>query len=247
MPLPNFLIIGETKCGTTSMYDNLIQHPQILTTVGNGNDRIVDASVPLGVKELRFFDRNYHRGWDWYKSCFPKCPEGCITGEATPMYLNRTLALDRIASVLQDNVKLIVMIRNPAERLISHFYHNQSINRDWHIKYPTIYDFWNKVADPDYHMIERGIYWKSLFNLTCIFNTKNIRVVVFEDMVEKPDEVMENLFDFLEVDKTNTVVPAHSRKSQNKQKEDAPGYIYDFYKTHNEVLEKLIERKLWTK
>jgi len=243
MPLPNFLIIGETKCGTTSLYDNLIQHPQILPTVGNGNNRIVDASVPLGVKELRFFDRNYHKGWDWYKSCFPECPEGCITGEATPMYLNRTLVLDRIASILQDNVKIIVMLRNPAERLLSHYHHMGKINNDWYKKYPTLWDLWTQASDQDYHLIERGVYWKSLFTLSVLFNDCNIHPVISEDMFTKPQEVMEDLFAFLGVDKADAIVPTHSRK--NKYKKQIPQEIYDFYKTHNEVLEKVMGRELW--
>ena len=75
---PDFIIIGETKCGTTSFYNYLIQHPKILETYGNGDD--VDPSY--ATKEVRYFDRYFSRGYEWYQSCFPETQEDEITGEA---------------------------------------------------------------------------------------------------------------------------------------------------------------------
>ena len=243
MPLPNFLIIGETKCGTTSMYDNLIQHPQILPTVGNGNDMIVDASVPLGVKELRFFDRNYHRGWDWYKSCFPKCPEGCITGEATPMYLSRPTALHRIQSVMPD-IKIVVMAREPSQRLLSHYNHIRKIDKVWREKYPTIEDFWNKASDQDSHIITKGIYWQSFCSLVFYFSQKQLKLIISEELFSNPDKVLKKTFDFLEVDSSVKIDAAHSRKNQYENK--IPQEIRDFYEPHNQILREMSDRKeLW--
>jgi len=243
MPLPNFLILGETKCGTTSMYDNIIQHPQILPTKGNGNDLSVDATVPLGVKELRFFDRNYNKGWDWYRDCFPECPEGSITGEATPMYLHRALALQRIASVMKD-VKLILMFRDPAKRLVSHYHHIGSINPAWYDKYPTIESFWNTAAEEDYHLIDKGIYWKTVMQVATTFKEdKQMLVIISEDLFEEPDKIFSDVFEFLGVDSDVKIKAQHSRK--NKYKTKVPTEIKDFYEPHNRKLERVLERKLW--
>ncbi|MEH7322822.1 sulfotransferase domain-containing protein, partial [Cytobacillus firmus] len=69
--LPHFLIIGAQKCGTTSLYNYLIQHPNIISAKH---------------KEIHFFDYNYNKGSNWYINQFPLLPSNkdIITGEATP-------------------------------------------------------------------------------------------------------------------------------------------------------------------
>ena len=66
MNLPDFLILGETKCGTTSLYNYLIEHPQIIDSKGNH----ISYDKEYDTKEIRYFDRYYYKGLDWYKSCF---------------------------------------------------------------------------------------------------------------------------------------------------------------------------------
>jgi hypothetical protein len=92
MQKPDFIIIGETKCGTTSLYNYLIQHPKIIESNGNGEG----YESSYATKEIRFLDRFFQRGWSWYFSCFPETKAGELTGEATPMYMYRTLAATRL-------------------------------------------------------------------------------------------------------------------------------------------------------
>jgi hypothetical protein len=153
MQLPDFLVIGETKCGTTSLYDNLIQHQKIDPSRGNGSEQMVDADIPLGMKELRFFDKHYNLGWDWYRNCFtPANLYQRITGEASPTYFARELAMNRIFSVMP-NIKFVVMLRNPIDRLVSHFDHKSSIDTAWDMRYPTIEDYWLTAEEKDYYLI----------------------------------------------------------------------------------------------
>jgi hypothetical protein len=105
---PSFIIIGVQKAGTTSLYNYLIQHPAI---------------VPAVEKELHFFDLCYHKGLNWYRSRFPQQRAGLITGEASPYYISHPLAASRIAKDFP-SVKLILLLRNPVERTISHYKHN---------------------------------------------------------------------------------------------------------------------------
>lgn len=115
--LPDFLIIGAQKGGTTSLYEQLCASPAVL--------RARD-------KELHYFDwyYNYGRGPGWYRACFPtrralaaaNGGRGGVTGEASPYYLFHPLAPERIAAALPQ-VRVIVMLRNPVERAISQYNH----------------------------------------------------------------------------------------------------------------------------
>ncbi|HEY9295730.1 MAG TPA: sulfotransferase domain-containing protein, partial [Phormidium sp.] len=104
---PDFIIIGAQKCGTTSLYEYLIQHPQILAA---------------SKKEVHFFDLNFAKGVDWYRQQFKPVSQKSITGEASPYYIFHPLVPQRIYQLFPQ-VKLIVLLRNPVERAISHYYH----------------------------------------------------------------------------------------------------------------------------
>src|SRR4030066_135636 len=111
--LPDFLIIGTQKGGTSSLFHLLIQHPQI---------HPLDSKV----KEVHYFDRrrNYKKGELWYRSHFPlrdTINPGELVGEATPAYLFFPDAAKRIQKDLP-NAKLICLLRNPTERAISHYF-----------------------------------------------------------------------------------------------------------------------------
>jgi len=105
---PAFIIIGAQRAGTTSLYSYLTAHPLI---------------APAATKEVHFFDVHYGRGTDWYWEQFPVASEaGMITGEASPYYLFHPLVPERIAALLPE-VKLIVLLRNPIDRALSHHQH----------------------------------------------------------------------------------------------------------------------------
>lgn len=104
--LPNFIIIGAQKGGTSSMFSYLKQHPQL--------------QLP-DIKEIHFFDNNYQKGSTWYKSHFPLIiVKNKLTGEASPYYLFHPHVPQRVIQ-LCPKVKLIVMLRNPADRAYSHY------------------------------------------------------------------------------------------------------------------------------
>ncbi len=115
----DFILIGETKCGTTSLYNYLIQHPKAIDTPGNGEGYDKDYAT----KELHFFDNFHDRGIDWYYSRFPQTKSDEITGEATSMYIYRALIARRVKEHLSD-IKFIVLLRNPVDRLVSNYEHN---------------------------------------------------------------------------------------------------------------------------
>src|SRR5205823_10005526 len=115
--MPDFIIIGTMRGGTTSLYSYLTAHPYIGSAY---------------MKEVHFFDVYYSKGLPWYRAQFPSSvqkyyaervqKQSFITGEASPYYLFHPHAPKRIAKILPQ-VKLIVLLRNPVSRAYSHYYH----------------------------------------------------------------------------------------------------------------------------
>jgi Sulfotransferase domain len=115
--LPDFLVIGAQRAGTTTLYHYLVQHPQVLGAVAD--------------KEVHFFDLGFTGGLDAYRAAFPtrnavrRAARGHArvrVGEATPYYLFHPAVPDRVASSLCD-VALIAILRDPVERAWSQYRH----------------------------------------------------------------------------------------------------------------------------
>lgn len=117
--LPDYIIVGAQRAGTTSLHRHLLEHPNVARTL-------------LGLKGMHYFSTNYSRGWSWYRSHFPtnaararfKAANGSdlVVGEGTPYYIFHPLALDRMAETLP-RTKIIVMLRDPVARAYSHYQH----------------------------------------------------------------------------------------------------------------------------
>ena len=107
--LPSAVIIGAQRSGTTSLFNYLIQHPDVL--------------APL-TKEIHYFDLHYARGVNWYRGRFPYVRQlrGALTLDASPYYLPHPLVPERAARLLP-GAKLVVLLRNPVVRALSHYQH----------------------------------------------------------------------------------------------------------------------------
>lgn len=114
--LPDFIVIGAHKAGTTSFYEYLRQHPMILSA---------------WKKDIKYFDLHFYRGSLWYRSYFPSkyrmrvdrySGQRYITGDGATDYLFSSRAPQRIANLLPD-VKLMLALRNPVDRAYSHYQH----------------------------------------------------------------------------------------------------------------------------
>jgi Sulfotransferase domain len=115
-PLPDFLIVGAQKAGTTALYAYLRRHPHI---------------TGPSWKEVSFFDRHYLRGKAWYRGNFPNVlrSRSGLVGEASPSYLFHPLAPKRVAELLPE-AKLIALVRNPIDRALSHYQHEVALGRE---------------------------------------------------------------------------------------------------------------------
>ncbi|MFJ5602491.1 sulfotransferase family protein [Micromonospora parva] len=109
-PLPDFLVIGAQRCGTTSLYHHLAAHPRV--------------RVPTG-KELQYFSVHHARGARWYRGHFPRLAPGERTFEASPYYLFHPSVPARVAAALPQ-ARFVVLLRDPVQRAYSHYLHTRS-------------------------------------------------------------------------------------------------------------------------
>lgn len=179
--LPNLIIIGAMKSGTTSLHHYLNLHPEIQMTQQ---------------KELNFFskDKNWNRGIDWYKSHF--VGKAKIYGESSPNYTRypqKKGIPERIFSVIPQT-KLIYILRNPIERIISHYVHNYASGEE----NCSFEEAINKIECNDY--LERSQYFLQLEQYLEYFPKSNILIITSEEMSKNAQKTMKKVFQFLEVD-----------------------------------------------
>jgi hypothetical protein len=105
--VPDFLMIGTQRSGSTSLYEWLCERGDVGRAAG---------------KELHYFDRDFGRGSRWYRAQFPLARPGRLAAEATPDLLFHPLAPERVAAELPDSVRFVVVLREPAERAVSHYW-----------------------------------------------------------------------------------------------------------------------------
>ena len=182
MPLPNFLIIGAAKAGTTSLYDWLRQHP--------------DVFMP-SLKEPKFFAYDPERGGQFpvrtladYTALFEGAAAAAI-GEASPSYLGSSKAMHRIHETLP-GVRLIAALRDPAERAYSVYQMNlRNLGRN------RATPFAEALRD-DVNL--RQGYARYLERYLGLFDRAQLRIVLFEEIAQAPLETVQGLFGFLGVD-----------------------------------------------
>jgi hypothetical protein len=200
--LPSVLIIGAQKSGTTSLYQYLVEHPNI---------------VPPLTKEAHFFDLHYGRGVSWYRGCFPYSHllrGGSLTLDASPYYLVHPLAPSRAAALLPQ-VKLIAILRNPVDRALSHYHHEvrkgreplsfaEAIEReserlageeDRLMCEPTYYSY----SHHRHSYIRRGHYLEQLRGWAQYFRREQLLVLQSEALFGDPGKVLSVVHDFLEL------------------------------------------------
>lgn len=180
--LPNFLIIGAAKSGTTTLHAMLRKHPDIF--------------LPEE-KDFKFFDddENYQKGNEWYLNYFKKTQGQKVIGEANSEYLFSKKAAQRIREDLGEDVKLIAIIRNPIDRSFSEYLHQK--------RYNVAHHSFDKYIEPESDLFDtiigRSQYSKHIQNYWSIFPKENIKIVVLEELKKNPQGELNKIYDFLGV------------------------------------------------
>jgi len=181
--MPNFIILGAMKSGTTSLHYYLSKHPEIF------------MSTP---KETNFFaeEFNWSKGLNWYRSCFAGYKGQKAVGETSPNYTKHPLFKgipQRIFSVLGP-VKFIYVVRDPVERLITHYMHSL-----WDGEDPgSLSEIVRKVNGSKYGYT--GKYYEQIHRYLDYFPRENFFIVDHHELLNDRRKTLSRLFSFLEVD-----------------------------------------------
>jgi hypothetical protein len=199
-PLPDFLLIGAQKAGTTALYAYLRWHPGITGPAW---------------KEVSFFDRHWWRGEAWYRGQFPLRVGERLVGEASPSYLFHPLAPER-ARLLVPDAKLVALLRDPVDRAYSQYQHEVALGRELLSFEDALAaeeerlrgEVERLVADPrafsrawwDHSYASRGRYAEQLERWLAVFPREQLLVVRTEDLGERPAEIYASILSFLGAD-----------------------------------------------
>ena len=256
--LPDFVIIGAHKSGTSSLYGFLTRH----------------AAIAPGVrKEIHYFSRYHNLGETWYRAHFPtnlsrrrfykKTGQKLLSGEASPTYLHFPTVPNRMKDVLP-NVKLIVILRNPVDRAYSHYHH--ALREKWEIaSFEEAIESEEErrvgekkmISDPNFvpkysrvhAYLAGGIYANHLENWFKHYSREQFLILDTEDLHNNSQSVMDQVFDFLEL----PPFYAENLKDRNvgnykEMNEDTRKFLVEYFKPHNARLYKLLQRDFdWDK
>jgi hypothetical protein len=196
-PLPDFLILGAQKAGTSSLHSYLVDHPRVASGF---------------TKELHYFDLHYSAGLRAYRACFPHRRAGTICGEATPYYLVHPQVPRRVAADLPA-AKLIVLLRNPIDRAISQHNHERAVGFEPLPLEEALDAEEGRLAgererlerDPAYESfsfmhhsyVTRGLYAEQLTRWFSAVDRSRFLILEAEALFERPQGTLDEVHDFL--------------------------------------------------
>jgi len=245
--LPDFVMIGGMKCGTTSLFQYLQQHPGV---------------SKVYVEEVHFFDLNYHRGINWYRAHFPMKGKGDdrrISGDDSPYYIFHPLVPGRVKADLPD-VRMIALLRNPVDRAHSHYHHETRRGRE-DLSFERALEkeeerLEGEVArmerDPEYasfnHQrytyMSRGRYAEQLKRWFDIFPEDRFLVLQSEAMFKGPQTVFDRVLAFLDLPPME--LPDYDIFNPGgypAMRDETRRFLSEHFEPHNEELFKLLGEK----
>jgi len=179
--LPNLIVIGAAKSGTTSLHEYLDLHPEISMS---------------REKELNFFveELNWSRGREWYERQFESAP---VRGESSPAYTAyplRSGVPERMAATLAD-VRLVYLVRDPIERIVSHYVHRA-------LNWSDVATIAEALADPAVRewLVKPSCYWLQLEQYLEHFPREQVLVLDSDELRANRTETLVEVFRFVGVD-----------------------------------------------
>ena len=234
---PEFLIIGGMRCGTTSVFFHLAEHPEVHPALG---------------KELNYFTLHHGNGLRWYRAHFPHRAEGHLSFEASPYYLYHPLAPGRVIQALPE-AKLVVLVRNPVDRAYSHYLHTRRRGFE-PLSFADALE-----AEPDrlsgagsggsqdparlYSYISRGRYAEQLERWLAVFPRERLHVMRSEDLFSRPAAVLDELAHFLGITPLGGPLERHAVTPKETSPQLTPELrleLSERFAPHNERLADLL-------
>jgi hypothetical protein len=240
--LPDYLVIGAQKCGTSFLHRLLARHPSI---------------KPSFLKEVHYFDLNFGKGESWYRSQFPvqvRNDRGYITGEASPYYLFHPHAPRRAASVIPET-KLIALLRNPVDRAYSHYQHQvkrvngashetlsfegaieaEESRLDGELEKLLQDEYYDSLNYRSYSYLSRGIYVDQLLAWSEFFDRSRMLVLRSEDLFGATEDTLETILDFLGVPRwaPKTPTPIPNKREYTGLSPTTRQRLDEYFRPHN--------------
>jgi hypothetical protein len=237
--LPDFIVIGAQKAGTSSMFSYLRQHPQV--------------SRPM-YKEIYYFDRHYSRGLSWYRCNFParatldkmsdRYGRRHVTFEATATYIFDANAPRRIAQDLETN-RFVALLRNPIDRAISNYWHARRQGLETRALKPAM-EAELEACDtaaaepPRRGYLDRGIYHRAVARWLDHFPRESMLLIQSEKMFADPASVMARVFAFLDLEPFAGIDYAPLNTGDYVESDDEVRRLLGkYYAPHNEILSRM--------
>jgi hypothetical protein len=237
----DFMIIGVQKAGTTAAMTNLEKHPDIF----------------LYQDELHFYDRDWDKGIEWYKSLFDYKKK--LVGEKNPniIYLEQTHSM---IQKINPAIKMILLLRNPIDRAYSAWsmftkkftFHDENKKSfedacNYELKYKIDEPTNLKISNG--HILQRGLYYKQIQKLLRYFPRENILILISEQVIENMNESYNKIYNFLGIEDYNTEYKKDlvGEYTNENKKKDISNKLYKklikFYRKDIHKLEKFLDLK----
>ncbi len=183
--LPEFVVVGAQRCGSTSLYRYLEDHPAVFMAA---------------VKELHFFDRHFDRGLSWYREQFADASPAQRAGEATPRYMASATAVERLAATLPE-ARLLAILRDPVERAYSHYWMERARGRE-NGSFEAAIAAEEARHDPEVlpAYLGQGRYITQLERICRLVPRHHLHVILLEDLLARPEATFAQVCRFLDID-----------------------------------------------
>ena len=243
--LPDAVILGAQKCGTSSLQGYLVQHPGVI--------------APLR-KEVHYFDLNRGQGEAWYRAHFGRQGEPGLNIDASPYYLFHPAVPARMHSLLPE-AKLIVLLRDPVRRAYSHYWHERDKGRESLSFEDAI------AAEPArlglseaqlasgeievsrehqlHSYLARGRYAEQLERWFAVYPRERVLVLRFEDFVGAPLAGLNRTLEFLGLSPMAQLdLEARNTREYPPMSDQAAAQLREYYAPYNRRLDALLGREM---
>jgi len=254
--LPDFLVIGAKRCGTTSLFYHLPEHPCISKSPHDN---------------MGFFNDNFHLGVNWYKSFFPtiftrnkiKSEFGnFLAFDVTTTYMEEESTANNVYQI-KPNMKIIVILRNPVDRAYSQYHLNlrekaekrsfedameenmNELNKESYERYEIKPKF--SVEENNY--LKKGLYAQQLRHWLNIFPMESMLILSTEEFESNQQVIYNKIFEFLNISQFEVKNTEKMEKGSYPQmKSETRSLLLDYFRSYNKELFRLIDKKFdWEK
>jgi hypothetical protein len=243
--LPDAVILGAMKSGTSSLHHYLVQQPGVIE--------------PLR-KEVHYFDVNLGRGEAWYRAHFGRVGEAGLNLDSSPYYLFHPAVPQRLHALLPD-ARLIVLLRDPVRRAYSHYWHERDKGRETlsfedaiAAEAERLGNSEQRLADgtlersrehQHFSYLARGRYAEQLDRWFTVFPRAQFLVLCFEDLARDPVGVLNVTLDFLGLPRADDVsLEARNTRRYEPMAETTAARLREYFEPHDARLEALLGRAL---